>query len=131
MPKKGRPKGKASELEFDKDDYQGFRGGIDVKLDRKMDDGISILEDVLSKHIKDTLDSIINQDLPSQEYEVIIADGMSNDNTKDIINTFMTKHDNIVLIKNTQKISAAGWNKCLKVGRLGKTTLNLQHPTPK
>ena len=25
MPKKGRPKGKASELEFDKDDYQGFR----------------------------------------------------------------------------------------------------------
>ena len=50
MPKKGRPRKKADELEFDKDDYQGIRGGIDVKLDRKMDDGISILEDVLSKH---------------------------------------------------------------------------------
>lgn len=62
MPKSVKSK-KEKELEFDKNDYQGFRGGIDVRLDRKLKDKVSVLEDVLSKHVKEVLDlEIKNQE---------------------------------------------------------------------
>jgi len=57
VPKKPvKIKRKKEEPEFDKDDYQGFRGGIDVNLNRKVGDGMQTLEEVLSKHLKEVLD---------------------------------------------------------------------------
>jgi len=44
------------------------------------------------KHLTDTLDSLINQDYPSDKFELIIVDGMSEDNTRTIVENFMESH---------------------------------------
>ena len=38
-----------------------------------------------AKHIKQTLDSILNQNHIDQGFEILIADGISNDGTREII----------------------------------------------
>lgn len=50
-----------------------------------------------------TLDSIIEQDYPSQLMEVIIADGESDDKTCDLILDYIKNHPNVSLINNPER----------------------------
>ena len=50
------------------------------------------------RHIKKTIESILNQKNFHDKYEIIIADGMSTDNTRDIIDRFIREGENIILI---------------------------------
>lgn len=43
------------EIEESKTSIQGYKGGLDIDLDRKMSDG-QVLRDVLSKHVQETLE---------------------------------------------------------------------------
>ena len=49
-------------------------------------------------YIKQCIDSFLNQSYPEELIEIIIADGMSTDNTRGIINEMAKKHKNIVFI---------------------------------
>ena len=40
------------------------------------------------KYIKQTIDSILNQKIGNDKYEIIIADGMSDDNTRHILDEY-------------------------------------------
>ena len=62
------------------------------------------------KYIEKTLNSIFNQTYPIKLYEVIISDGMSNDNTYKIITKFSKNYKNIKIIKNPFKIVPHGLN---------------------
>ena len=62
------------------------------------------------RHIKKTIESILNQKNFHDKYEIIIADGMSTDNTRDIIDRFIREGENIILIDNYQKIVPTGFN---------------------
>ena len=53
-----------------------------------------------AKHIKQTLDSILNQNHINQGFEILIADGMSNDGTRGIIEQYIQNNENIHLIDN-------------------------------
>ena len=66
-----------------------------------------------AKHIKQTLDSILNQNSIEQAFEILISDGMSTDNTRDIIIKYQKEHPNIHLIDNTEKIVSTGFNRAL------------------
>lgn len=61
-------------------------------------------------YIKQCIDSFLNQSYPKELIEIIIADGMSTDNTRNIINEMSKEHNNIVLIDNKKFTAPAGMN---------------------
>lgn len=62
------------------------------------------------KYIRKCIKSLINQDYPRDSYEVIVVDGMSNDNSKKIIQSFVSTSSNIFLIKNPNLFTSFGLN---------------------
>jgi len=57
-----------------------------------------------------SLKAVLAQNYPSQRMEVIVADGMSTDGTREIVQSFSSRHTNLHLIDNPAKIAAAGLN---------------------
>jgi len=56
------------------------------------------------------LDSITANDYPYKKYEVLIADGMSTDRSREIVNKYSQKHPHIRLLDNPQKIRVTANN---------------------
>jgi glycosyltransferase involved in cell wall biosynthesis len=56
------------------------------------------------RFIIQTLDSIMNQDYPSDMIEIIIADGDSDDNTRNLIEGYIKNHANVFLISNPERV---------------------------
>ncbi|RMH71951.1 MAG: glycosyltransferase family 2 protein [Gemmatimonadetes bacterium] len=65
-------------------------------------------------YIEKSLGSVLAQDYPPDRMEIIIADGMSTDQTRDIIRSYQQQHSNIVLIDNPQQIVPTGFNRAVK-----------------
>lgn len=65
-------------------------------------------------YIKDCLESILNFDYPKEFLEILFIDGMSEDNTIDIIKSYMGKYSNIKIIKNEKKIVPVAMNLGIK-----------------
>jgi glycosyltransferase involved in cell wall biosynthesis len=64
--------------------------------------------------IAECLDSVLANDFPKKEFEIIIADGMSADKTCGIIKEYQKKHKNITLLENKKINTAAGLNLAIK-----------------
>ena len=62
------------------------------------------------KYIKQCIDSFLDQSYPKELIEVIIADGMSTDNTRNIINEISKENSNVILIDNKSFTAPAGMN---------------------
>jgi glycosyltransferase involved in cell wall biosynthesis len=58
--------------------------------------------------------AVVAQDYPSDRMEILIADGMSDDGTRAIINSLQQEHANVKLIDNPGKIVATGLNAALR-----------------
>jgi len=61
------------------------------------------------------LDSILRQDEPEGGFEIIVADGMSTDRTREIINTRFLADKRVRLIENPEKTTPFGLNRAIKV----------------
>lgn len=71
-----------------------------------------------AKYIQKGLNSLLNQDFPSDKYEIVAIDGMSTDGTRQIISEYADKYPNrIRLIDNPQGTLASGWNIGIKEAR--------------
>ena len=68
-----------------------------------------------AQSISKTISSILNQKFDGKDFEIIIADGESDDGTKQIIKELEKKNKKIKLINNPEKISASGFNKGLTI----------------
>jgi len=55
--------------------------------------------------VEECLNSILEQDYPKENYEIVIADGMSTDATRSIVKNFMKKHKNIRFYDNPGKFA--------------------------
>ncbi|MBN1639413.1 MAG: glycosyltransferase [Ignavibacteriales bacterium] len=66
--------------------------------------------------LRDTLNSLVNQDYPKQQYEIILADNGSNDNTLDMAKSFIKKYPELIhiVVENNIKSSYAARNKGIK-----------------
>lgn len=69
-------------------------------------------------YIEDSLISLINQTYPKDKYEIIVIDGMSDDGTRDLIQSIIDKYStdkfSITMLENPKRILASGWNLGIK-----------------
>ncbi len=56
------------------------------------------------KYIAECLEALLNQTFKSDQTEILVIDGMSNDRTREIVNEFQSKQTNLRLIDNPKKI---------------------------
>jgi glycosyltransferase involved in cell wall biosynthesis len=57
-----------------------------------------------------SLRAVLSQDYPSDRLELIVADGMSTDGTREIVMSFQKQYPNVRLIDNTGQIVPTGFN---------------------
>jgi len=69
------------------------------------------------KYIHAMLTDVLCQDYPKNRMEILISDGMSCDNTRDIIAQFMEKDSRIIFMNNLMIIQATALNDMIKVAK--------------
>jgi glycosyltransferase involved in cell wall biosynthesis len=70
-----------------------------------------------ARFIGETLNQLLSQDYPQDYYEIIVADGMSDDGTQEIVNQVTKTNPQVRLIENPKRLSSAGRNIGFKNGR--------------
>ena len=63
----------------------------------------------VEQYIAQCLDSVYNQDIPEDEYEVICVNDASPDNSREIVKEYQKKHKNLILVEHevNKKLGAA------------------------
>ncbi|MCM1033601.1 MAG: glycosyltransferase family 2 protein [Odoribacter sp.] len=69
------------------------------------------------KYIAGCIESILAQDYPKDDLEVIFADGMSTDRTRGIVASYALKHPFIKLIDNPARIVPPALNRAIEVSK--------------
>ena len=69
------------------------------------------------KYIENTINSILAQTYPLNKIEIIVADGMSDDTTLDIIRSLTSEKLKIHIIGNSDKIVSVGFNRALSAAK--------------
>ena len=69
------------------------------------------------KYIAGCIDSILAQDYPKDNLEVIFADGMSTDRTRDIVSEYSDKYPWIRIIDNPKRIVPPALNAAIETSR--------------
>lgn len=67
--------------------------------------------------IADCLDSVVVQDFPKDNLEVLVVDGISEDKTKEIVKEYENKYPFIKLLENSQKFTPFGLNLGIKAAK--------------
>lgn len=70
-----------------------------------------------SAYIVKTLEAILGQDYPASKMEVLVADGMSDDGTRDLVSKLADNHPHIFLIDNPRRIVPTGLNAAIARAR--------------
>ncbi len=68
-------------------------------------------------HIASFLQSIEQQDLDGFTWEAIIADGMSTDGTRELLDRYSSAHPNVQVIPNPGRIVSTGLNGAIRAAR--------------
>ena len=63
------------------------------------------------KYIGQFLDSILRQDFPKNDMEILLVDGMSKDRTREIVSEYMTRFPFIRLLDNPERIVPYAMNR--------------------
>jgi len=76
---------------------------------------ISILIPIRNEatYIERCLDAVLGQDYPPERLEILIADGQSDDGTREMINHYQSKFPNIFCCENPGKIVPTGLNRLI------------------
>jgi cellulose synthase/poly-beta-1,6-N-acetylglucosamine synthase-like glycosyltransferase len=67
--------------------------------------------------IRDTLEQLLNQDYPRDRYEVLVADGQSDDATPELVGWMAARNANLRLLDNPGRLSSAGRNRAIRAAR--------------
>jgi succinoglycan biosynthesis protein ExoA len=61
-------------------------------------------------HIAAVLDALLAQDYPDDRFEVLVVDGHSTDNTREVVESYTKRYENIRLFSNPKYLSSAARN---------------------
>ncbi|MBI3666348.1 MAG: glycosyltransferase family 2 protein [Acidobacteria bacterium] len=67
--------------------------------------------------IQSFLDSVLHQDLRGLDWEIIIADGMSDDGTREVLESYRERHPQVRILDNPGKIVSTGLNAAIRAAR--------------
>jgi glycosyltransferase involved in cell wall biosynthesis len=67
--------------------------------------------------IAQSLGAVLAQDYPAERVEIIVADGMSTDGTREIVRALEARHARLRLVDNTGRIAPTALNAALRVAR--------------
>jgi glycosyltransferase involved in cell wall biosynthesis len=70
-----------------------------------------------SGYIERSLEAVFAQDYPTDSFEVIVADGMSDDGTREIIQAWQARKPNLKMIDNRGKIAPTALNLAIAQAR--------------
>jgi succinoglycan biosynthesis protein ExoA len=70
-----------------------------------------------SAHIRRTLAGLANQSLPTDQYEILVVDGQSEDGTPDIVREVQASVPNLFLFENPRRLSSAARNVGIRESR--------------
>jgi len=70
-----------------------------------------------SDYIKRSLSAVFEQDYPADSFEVIVADGMSGDGTREIVSQWQARFPNLKMIDNQGRIAPTGLNAAIAQAR--------------
>ncbi|HEY3821521.1 MAG TPA: glycosyltransferase family 2 protein [Polyangiaceae bacterium] len=68
-------------------------------------------------HIEGCVRSALTQDWPHDRLEILVADGMSMDATREILSRLAAEDSRIRLLDNTARVPAGGLNECIRRAR--------------
>lgn len=66
------------------------------------------------EHIQGCLEDIFAQEAPGLTLEVIVADGMSDDGTRAILESLRARHPALIIVDNPSKITPSGLNAAIR-----------------
>src|SRR5688572_9759462 len=66
------------------------------------------------RFIARTLDRILNEDYPADRLEIIVADGMSDDATRQIVAAYVRRDARVRLIDNPERVTPCGLNAAIR-----------------
>lgn len=69
------------------------------------------------RHIREFLDSLLAQDMDGMTWEAIIADGMSDDGTREILAEYSACHPQLRTIDNARRVVSPGLNAAIRAAR--------------
>lgn len=69
------------------------------------------------KHISDFLDNVLNQDLDENEFEIIVADGLSDDGTRSVLLSYSKNDSRIHVIDNPEGTVSHGLNRAISAAQ--------------
>jgi succinoglycan biosynthesis protein ExoA len=69
------------------------------------------------RHIRHTLARLLAQDYPADRFEVLVADGRSDDATRAVVQSVAALHPNVRLLDNPRRWSSAGRNAAVRAAR--------------
>jgi glycosyltransferase involved in cell wall biosynthesis len=67
--------------------------------------------------IQATLDSVLAQDMAGMNWEAIVADGLSDDGTRDVLEAYCKLHPELRVISNPGRIVSTGLNAAIRAAR--------------
>lgn len=67
--------------------------------------------------IRRSLAAALAQDYPAERFEVVVADGMSDDGTREVVGEIAASDPRVRLVENRKRIMAAGFNRGLEQAR--------------
>jgi succinoglycan biosynthesis protein ExoA len=70
-----------------------------------------------ARFVGHTLEQLLVQDYDRRRFEILVADGRSDDGTREIVRTLQEGHSNLRLLDNPRRLSSAGRNAGIRAGR--------------
>jgi succinoglycan biosynthesis protein ExoA len=70
-----------------------------------------------ARFIQRGLEAVLGQDYPPDRLEVIVADGMSTDGTREVVGSFQARHPNVRVVDNPKRIVPTGLNVAIRLAK--------------
>lgn len=81
-------------------------------------------------YISECIEGFMNQTYPSDRFNVIVVDGMSDDKSVNIVKSYQKKYKNILLLDNKKKIASNGFNIGIKASENNYVGIFSAHSVP-